>query len=154
MDSAKLNDWLQVIGLFSVVLSLLFVGMQMRQDLIIADAMLYQMRSDSAAGLSTLMLSSEAARAANRKMFQEGGYDSLTADERSLVNFSFQAVLNHYEGSHYLYLRGLLPQEQWDSDVRQLQSLWPQTEFKRFWTEQRRAGYRESFAREIDKIFD
>lgn len=31
MDSAKLNDWLQVIGMFAVVGSLVFVGLQMRQ---------------------------------------------------------------------------------------------------------------------------
>jgi hypothetical protein len=28
MDSAKLNDWLQVVGMFAVVASLIFVGMQ------------------------------------------------------------------------------------------------------------------------------
>ena len=32
MDSAKLNDWLQVIGLFGVVASLIFVGLQMKQE--------------------------------------------------------------------------------------------------------------------------
>ena len=32
MDSSKLNDWLQVIGLFSVVASLIFVGLQMQLD--------------------------------------------------------------------------------------------------------------------------
>ncbi len=32
MDSAKINDWMQVIGIFAVVASLVFVGMQMRQD--------------------------------------------------------------------------------------------------------------------------
>jgi len=31
MDSAKLNDWLQVIGIFALVASLVFVGLQMRQ---------------------------------------------------------------------------------------------------------------------------
>ena len=32
MDSAKLNDWLQVVGLFGVIASLIFVGLQMKQD--------------------------------------------------------------------------------------------------------------------------
>ena len=32
MDSAKLNDWLQVVGIFALVASLIFVGLQMRQD--------------------------------------------------------------------------------------------------------------------------
>jgi hypothetical protein len=32
MDSAKLNDWLQVIGIFALVASLIFVGLQMKQN--------------------------------------------------------------------------------------------------------------------------
>jgi hypothetical protein len=31
MDSAKPNDWLQVIGIFALVASLVFVGLQMKQ---------------------------------------------------------------------------------------------------------------------------
>ncbi len=31
MDSAKLNDWLQVIAIFALVASLIFVGLQMKQ---------------------------------------------------------------------------------------------------------------------------
>ena len=31
MDTAKLNDWMQVIGIFAVVASLIFVGLQLRQ---------------------------------------------------------------------------------------------------------------------------
>jgi len=38
MDSAKLNDWMQVVGIFAVVASLIFVGLQMRQDQEIAQA--------------------------------------------------------------------------------------------------------------------
>ena len=36
MDSAKLNDWMQVFGIFALVASLIFVGLQMRQDRTIA----------------------------------------------------------------------------------------------------------------------
>lgn len=38
MDSRKLNDWLQVIGLFGVLAGLIFVGLQLRQDRQIAIA--------------------------------------------------------------------------------------------------------------------
>ena len=31
MDSAKLNDWMQVIGIFALVASLIFVGFQVKQ---------------------------------------------------------------------------------------------------------------------------
>ena len=32
LDSAKLNDWLQVIGIFAVLGGLIFVGLQMKRD--------------------------------------------------------------------------------------------------------------------------
>lgn len=37
MKSKKLNDWLQVIGLFGVIASLIFVGIQVRQTQVIAE---------------------------------------------------------------------------------------------------------------------
>jgi hypothetical protein len=38
MDSAKLNDWMQVVGIFAVVVSLIFVGFQLKQSQDIAIA--------------------------------------------------------------------------------------------------------------------
>ena len=32
MDSAKLNDWMQILGMFAIVASLVFVGLQMKQS--------------------------------------------------------------------------------------------------------------------------
>jgi hypothetical protein len=37
MDSNKLNDWLQLVGLFGVIASLVFVGVQVRQTQVIAE---------------------------------------------------------------------------------------------------------------------
>ncbi len=40
MDSAKLNDWMQIVGMAAIVASLIFVGIQLKQDrdLAIAEA--------------------------------------------------------------------------------------------------------------------
>jgi hypothetical protein len=45
MDSSKLNDWLQVVGLFGVMASMVFVGLQIKQDHDIALADAYQART-------------------------------------------------------------------------------------------------------------
>lgn len=37
MESKKLNDWLQIVGLFGVIASLIFVGIQVRQTQVIAE---------------------------------------------------------------------------------------------------------------------
>ncbi len=46
-DTAKINDWLQVIRMFGVISSLIFVGMQMKQEHEIALPNTYQTRSDA-----------------------------------------------------------------------------------------------------------
>lgn len=56
MDLAMLNDWMQVVGIFAVVVSLIFFGMQMRQTQEISVATLYQMRSDSAREIGAMMI--------------------------------------------------------------------------------------------------
>ena len=58
MDSAKLNDWMQVIGIFAVVASLLFVGLQMKQSQEIALAEQYQARADAAQAMYLSVLES------------------------------------------------------------------------------------------------
>ena len=45
MDSAKLSDWMQVVGIFALIVSLAFVGLQMQQDRDIARAAIYQDRT-------------------------------------------------------------------------------------------------------------
>ncbi len=45
LDSAKLSDWLQVVGLFAVVASLIVVGLQMKQTDAIALSAIYQERA-------------------------------------------------------------------------------------------------------------
>jgi hypothetical protein len=47
MNSSKLSDWLQVIGLFSVLAGLLFVGLQLRQEQELAQAARIQTALDS-----------------------------------------------------------------------------------------------------------
>jgi len=47
MDSARLNDWLQVIGFFGVVASLTFVDLQTKQGTQIAPSAVFQARIDT-----------------------------------------------------------------------------------------------------------
>jgi hypothetical protein len=48
MNSTKLNDWLEIVGIFAVVASLIFVGLELRQTHLIAMAQAYQERAIAA----------------------------------------------------------------------------------------------------------
>ena len=55
MDSAKLNDWMQVVGFFALVASLIFVGLQIRQDQEIAIVEAVSHRFENAEALTNLV---------------------------------------------------------------------------------------------------
>ena len=55
----KFREWLEVVGLFSVVLSLVFVGLQMKQSQDIAIASQYQARADHNLEITALILDDE-----------------------------------------------------------------------------------------------
>jgi len=149
MGSAKLNDWMQIVGIFAVVASLIFVGLQMQQTQEIAKATLYQMRSDSARELSTVLIENQQVRTVflNARV---GGTQGMTADDKILLESTVNSVLGHFENSHHLYQLGFLSQEQWDADRRQIQEM-VGPYLVRIWSGDR-SNYRESFAREIDAI--
>lgn len=112
MDSAKLNDWLQVIGLFGVIASLIFVGLQMKQDQEIALSSAYQSRADASTQLWSDMAANLALIEAEVKS-EELGYDSLTPQEKALLAYSAQAWLHLFENVHFQYVNGFISEEHW-----------------------------------------
>ncbi len=77
MDSAKINDWMQVVGIFAVVASLIFVGLEMRQSQKIALSAAYQARADSSMTLRTYSLESETLQSARVKRRQGTSIDQI-----------------------------------------------------------------------------
>jgi len=59
MDSAKLHDWLQIVGAAAIVASLIFVGLQLKQSQEIAVAGQYQQRYESSAETARAYLQSD-----------------------------------------------------------------------------------------------
>ena len=152
IDSAKLNNWIQIIGIIAVVLSLIFVGMQMRQTQDIAIATLYQMRSDSARELGAIMINNPDLMTFYRTIYADG-IESLDPDDVQLLVFTTETMLGHFENSHHLYQLGFLSKEQWEADLRQIrQIVGPVREH--IWTDRRRDTFRDSFAEEIDAILN
>jgi hypothetical protein len=143
---------MQIIGIFAVVLSLIFVGLQMRQTQEIARATLYQMRSDSSREVGGVMIENEHAREISVRVGAEGTQNLSPAD--ALQYFLIcDSVLGHFENSHHLFTLGFLADEQWDADRRQLSRLMGGM-CRPAWTQETRDGLRSSFADEIDDILE
>ena len=93
LDSAKLNDWMQVVGIFAVVASLVFVGLQMRQDRQIAMSESYSTMTDSLGDLATLVES-------NSKVWRMGLDGSELSAEDELVFKAMAIVVEQ----HFAYM--------------------------------------------------
>jgi len=150
MNSSKISEWVQIIGIFAVVLSLIFVGLQMQQTQEIAKATLYQMRSDSSTTIIGYMIASERAREVSAHVLAEGVRD-LSPEDRSLHRFNCEAIFGHFENSHHLHTLGFLADEQWEADRRQLAQLMKGL-CQPVWTQQTKETLRASFVDEIDNI--
>ncbi len=122
MDAAKLNDWIQVIGIFALVASLIFVGFQMQQDRDIARVMIYQSRASSVAEIMASLASSPEAMAAhlktsfgdpNQEIQREDWATPITAQDMILGGLAMNAFFTVSDNSHFQYQEGFLPEDQW-----------------------------------------
>jgi hypothetical protein len=112
MDSAKLNGWMQVIGIFALVASLVFVGLQMKQTHEIALSNAYQSRAATVIEMVT-------ANAANEKGLaawyapDSAAIDSLSRAEIQAGNMMALSLLLAYDNMLYQHENGFISDEAW-----------------------------------------
>lgn len=112
MKSRKLEDWLQIIALFGVIGSLIFVGLQMKQDREIALSEIWQARTAAlieqvASGASNEILLSAFAKTAT------GRLADITPIEKEAGRQYMWGSMYLWENSHYQYTHGFVPDEHW-----------------------------------------
>ncbi len=112
MDTTKLNDWMQVIGIFAVVVSLLFVGLQMQQAQEISMSEAYQVRAAATVEWTSAFAANAAALSANRKAI-EGAVDTITPEEYDALRYTMLGVFYLFDNAHYQYESGFLSDEFW-----------------------------------------
>ena len=122
MDSAKLNDWLQVVGLFGVIASLIFVGMQMKQDREIALSAATQARTETTIQNIMGLMSNPYYLSAVDK-YLGGEPDRVTPVERFVVDRLGSTVLFNFENVHFQYQQGFIPPDRWSASRETLKSL-------------------------------
>ncbi len=112
MDSAKLNDWMQVFGIFALVGSLVFVGLQMKQDRQIALSAATQAKTDTTIQNIMGVASNPYYMSAVDKI-ETGDYASLLPSEKRALSLISNAQLLNFENFEYQYQNGYLPEERW-----------------------------------------
>jgi hypothetical protein len=125
MDSTKINDWMQVIGIFAVVASLIFVGLQMKQSQEIAVAAQYQERANT-----SVMFWVESKNDQSSKEFWGRGFQSfleasgntdgaagwakeMTVSDIGFVYLNVQSLMTQIDNHYFQYQSGFLDEESW-----------------------------------------
>ena len=119
---ATLNDWLQVAGLFGVVASLVFVGLQMRQQQAIALSVATQARTETTIQAIQTQFANPYYMSGMDKL-EAGDSLSLTPSERRALFALSQSVLFNFENVHYQYLNGFVPEERWTGTLETLRGV-------------------------------
>jgi hypothetical protein len=122
VNVGKLHDWLQIVGLFGVIASLIFVGLQLKQDRDIAIAAAYQARTSSASdSLASIADNPVVIRALAKAEYGdpqtlvhiEGFAAELTAEELMAAQMSINSMATLIDNSYYQYQAGFLPEDHW-----------------------------------------
>ena len=119
MNTAKLNDWMQVVGIFAVVASLIFVGLQMKQAHNIAIASHFQERQ---ATLVEYWVGREQSdiqkRLRGERLIRDWGFppgmdENLSAAEVGSEFFYARISLSNFENYHFQYISGFYTEASW-----------------------------------------
>lgn len=122
MKSARVRDWLEIVGIFSVVASLVFVGLQMRQAHEISLSQAYQARTSAAAEINAAFASNPAALSGYRKAV-DGAEEEITPEEYDSLYRMIIGVMYLYDNAHYQYQVGFVSEEFWTTTRKSLKIL-------------------------------
>lgn len=122
MNSQKLNDWLQIVGLFGVIGSLVFVGLQLKQTQTIALSETYQARSMAAVEANMAAVNSPEILSGLSKIYKDR-FDELTMPEAVALEWLIWANVTMIENNHFQFQSGFLSQEHWERNLDQLKCM-------------------------------
>ena len=125
MRTQRIRDWLEVIGIFGLIVSLIFVGFEMRQSQRIALSSIYQSRADSSMRIRMAPLESEALLSGVAKRRVD---ETLTAEEEEAIWSRTAGNLIYLENMHYQYLQGFISEEHWQTNIAEIRGLMTQSQ--------------------------
>jgi len=103
---------MEVIGIFAVVVSLFFVGVQVRQSQKISMSQTYQSRTAAVAEWNSAFAANPASLSAWRKAVN-GNESEITAEEYEALRRTLIALYYLFDNAHYQYQEGFVSADFW-----------------------------------------
>ena len=163
MNSLKLNDWIQILGTVAIVVSLVFVGLQLRQTHSIAIASQYQERAALNINYQLAVLQNDTVLAyhgSNRKQqFLRSDFpdeikklaESTPDEVIGLLNASTMYSYLVFDNNHFQYQSGFLAEETWQVYRNELKGYLNGDTYLFVWSRTKHA-YRPEFQELVDEL--
>ena len=148
MKKMNWKDAVEFAGIAAIVMSLVFVGLQLRQSQEIALAAQYQARAEAAQNMFMSMQESGMAISAIQKPAAE-----MTPAERYTIDNLHRWSWTHYDNMHYQYVAGFLDEESWKGQKVHIESVYSMCEQRQIWKNMR-PYFRRSFVAYVDSLND
>ena len=120
MDSNKLNNWLQVGAMFAVLVGLILLVVELRQN---QDLMRAQTRHELAVTVMEILHIPAANKQLADVMYRANLGENLTAEELHQFRMRTNALFRYWENVHYQYRQGLYDDSEFDTHRRAWRSL-------------------------------
>ena len=120
MISEKTREWIEIAGIFGVMISLVFVGVQLKQAQDIALSAAYHDRAELSISVRMAPFQSPTLLSALIKRSQG---EELSDEESGALNRYINIQLIYIEDVHYQYEAGFITEDQWESNFSALKNL-------------------------------
>jgi hypothetical protein len=150
MKKVNFDAWVQLIGMISIVASLFFVGMQMRQSQQIALA--GQQQARAAANIAVLSFLTESGIDQQLVFWEENFNYELSKKEIAFRN-QLHSIWFLYENDYYQYRQGLMDESTWSAKLVGIQTIYDKCRGRVIYN-QRAPMFAEEFRTIIDSFPD
>ncbi len=135
----------ELVGITSLVASLIFVGLQLRQSQEIAIATQFQNRADQTMNMHLALIEAGEVQARFRKWISE----DVPASEINVYGWLWIGMDNH----HYQYQLGFMDESAWQAQLRSLKRIYANCTMRFVW-EWRKEGLRGEFVNLVHSLED
>ncbi len=120
LEPSRIKAWSETVGILAVIGSLLFVGIEVRQNADATRAATAQSLTDAWAAWNLTMADPEAWSVV-RRMLELEDFSDARLEDRAAARSLFKSLFSHWSGQHWQYLNGNLDQSLWDATYRNMQ---------------------------------
>ena len=144
MTSVKLKEAAELVGIVAIVVSLIFVGLEVRQSAAATRGATQQALADAAREASGALVANQETADLTLRFLRSDDWSDFSEVERFQIVLLFTTMLRVYESAHYQWRERNLSPEIWSGWDASLSGVAPMPGLSKYWDE-RQDYFDESF---------